>query len=64
MHKAKTDRIRGRNKTNPTIIVRYFNATFSANNIKLWGKKIKKNIENLNNSTNHHDLLITIEYYT
>ena len=51
-------------------MVRYFNIPFSTNYTKPglagWGGRggVKKNTDNLNNSTNCHDLLIIIEYYT
>lgn len=49
------------------IMVRYFKISFSTNDMKPGagaGRGVKKNTDNLNNSTNHHGLLIIIEYYT
>lgn len=51
---------------NSSIVVRYFNTPFQATDRKTrWGVgRVKKNIEDLNNSINHHDLLTIIRYGT
>lgn len=49
---------------NSPIIVRYFNTLFSATDRKTRWRRVKKNMEVLNNSINHHDLLTILRYGT